>query len=301
MDTEFSRKKALVFGVLLLVFLAIPVTVYTALQQQTTSSRASEEPQTDVVAIINGEQIKKSDVRKVAEEQYPPEVVDQLALQDALLILKERKILDNAAATYGIVPDQTRVNRFKKEGFSDTAAKYQALKQQVTLAAVNSREASSIGFWNSPADGLETLSVEEQADAANQLEVGIPALVTVEAGMQNGADLVQIIEDALVDNPELAPVLALNGYIYSKLDEFTKETALYPQIYEFGSSGLNDQTRDSLFAQSEVAVISITNTKDNRAGYVFKVEKKGNVNGSNTYDEWLESQMSALVQDVGAL
>ena len=42
MDSEFSRKKALVLGVLLLVFLAIPFTVYTALQQQETRTRAIE-------------------------------------------------------------------------------------------------------------------------------------------------------------------------------------------------------------------------------------------------------------------
>jgi len=41
-DSEFSRKKALVFGVLLLVFLAIPVTIYTALQVQETRTRAEK-------------------------------------------------------------------------------------------------------------------------------------------------------------------------------------------------------------------------------------------------------------------
>lgn len=42
MNSEFSRKKALVLGALILVFLAIPVTVYTALQVQETRSRAAE-------------------------------------------------------------------------------------------------------------------------------------------------------------------------------------------------------------------------------------------------------------------
>ena len=102
-------------GVLVLVFLAIPVTVYTALQQQTSSTRASVETEAGVVAIINGEQIKKADVRKVAEEQYPPNAVDQVALQDAYEILKERKILDNAARNYALTPDQKRVTRFKNE------------------------------------------------------------------------------------------------------------------------------------------------------------------------------------------
>lgn len=44
MDSEFSRKKALIFGALVLVLLAIPVTIYTALQVQEIRSRAAPEP-----------------------------------------------------------------------------------------------------------------------------------------------------------------------------------------------------------------------------------------------------------------
>jgi hypothetical protein len=41
-DSEFSKKKALVFGALILVFVAIPVTIYTALQVQETRTQAEK-------------------------------------------------------------------------------------------------------------------------------------------------------------------------------------------------------------------------------------------------------------------
>ena len=44
MDSEFSRKKALIVGALVLVFLAIPVTIYTALQVQESRTRAAPTP-----------------------------------------------------------------------------------------------------------------------------------------------------------------------------------------------------------------------------------------------------------------
>jgi len=300
-DSEFSKKKALVLGVLSLVFLAIPVTVYTAINQQNTSSKASVPLENDVVASVDGEQITKANVRSVAGEQYAPNAIDQLALQDALDILIERKILDKAAVNYKISLDQARVERFKKEELSDVSARYEALKQQVILSAVNSREASSISYWNPPYDGIETLGIEEQADAAIQLSKGIPALNSIEEKMLAGDNLNSIIELTLTEYPELLSVLSLNGYIYSGLDEQGKVLASYPQIYEFGNSGLDDEARDILFAQDEGAVMKISDTESNRGGYIFKVDKKGNVSGARTYEEWLNGQKAAFVNKAGSL
>lgn len=301
MDSEFSRKKALVFGVLLLVFLAIPVTVYTALQEQTVSSKASKASENDVVVVISGEQITKAQIRAVAEEQYAPKSVDQLALQDALEILAERKILDKAAKDYKLTLDQARVDRFKKEEFSEVSSKYEALRQQVTLAAVNSREAYAISYWNPPYDGINTLTVEEQADAAIQLSKGIPALNSIEEKILAGNNLNLISQSILTEYPELLTVLSMNGYIYSILDDKGKVLASYPLIYEFGNSGLDDEVRDSLFAQSEGAVIKISDTESNRGGYVFKIKKKGNTNGARTYEEWLSGQKTNSVKVIEEL
>lgn len=300
MDSEFSRKKLLVLGVLLLVFLAIPITVYTALQHQSSNSRADVSDDS-VVAMVNGQQVTKAQVRAVAEEQYDPADVDQPALQDALEILIERKILDNAANTFSLVPEPARVDRFKQEGFSDTDAKYEALKQQVTLKAVNSREVLSIGFWNPPSAGISTLSIQEQSTASNELLSGIPALNTAETRMRAGDDVQEIGDSILAQYPNLAPVLEVNGIIYAPLNDEEKSLSSYPQIYEFGDLSLDNETRDAVFAQNQGGIVKTTDSEANRGGTVIKVETKGNVNGANTYEEWLAQQKTSLVQNVGSL
>lgn len=282
--------------------LAIPITVYTALHQQKSVTKAADVPDTTVVAVINGQQITKAQVRQVAEEDNDPSAVDQDALQNALDILEERKILDHAAAQDGITVDQARVDRYTQQGLSDTQAHYEALREQVTLKEVNSREVLSISFWNPPASGIGALDVSDQAVVATELTTGIPALATAETRMKANENVMDIAGVILASSPELAPVLSVNGFIYSTLtDDDSKAVASYPQIYEFGDSPLDDQTRDAIFAQDQGAVVKVSDTDANRGGSVFKIETKGNVSGASSYDQWLTSQKTSLVQSVGSL
>lgn len=303
-DSEFSRKKLLVFGALIFVVIAIPVTVYMALQQQNSQSKAeveTEVPEDSVIMIIDGEQITKAQIREVAEEQNDPTAVDHQALMDAKETLEERKILDVAAKTYNITLEQDRVERFKQEELSDTEAKYEALKQQIVLKAVNSVEALSIGFWNPPAADIDTLSTEERVDAAEQLTEGIPVLDEIETRMTSGEDTLEIADSVLEDNPDLEPVLAVNGYIYSLLTGVERAISSYPAIYEWGDNSIDDQTRNAIFTLAVDSVEKVQDTKDNRGGSVFRIINKGNTSGSSTYEAWLTEQKTILVQDVSTL
>jgi hypothetical protein len=302
-DSEFSRKKLLAVGALLLVLVGVPVTVYMALHRQSSNSHASTSTTTEdtVVVTINGEQVTKAQVRAVAQETYEPSAVDTQALNDALDTIEERKILDNAATTYSLTPDTARVQKYTQQDFSDTEAHYAALREQVILKAVNSREASSVGFWNPPTAGVSSLSVTEKDTAATQLASGIPALTTAEDMMKAGKTPAQIADAILKNKPELGPVFATNGYIYSTLTSDGKVMASYPQIYEFGDPGVDSQTRDALFAQDQGAVVKVTDTEGNKGGNVFKIEVKGNVTGAATYDDWLTSQKASLVKPITPL
>ncbi len=301
MDSEFSRKKLLVFGTLFLVVLAIPITVYTALQQKDTRTKAAVSPEDTVIMAINGQQITKADIRKVAEEQNDSSAVDQQALLDAKELLEERKILDVAADNYNLTPDPDRVDRFKQDGLSDAEAKYEALKQQVTLKAVNSSEALSIGFWNPPTSGRVALSAAEQTVATSQLAAGVPALDEIETRMKAGEDTLEIADSILESNPELSSVLAVNGFIFDLLTGISRAQASYPIIYEWGDTSLDDETRNAVFALSQNSVDKTINTTDNRAGSVFRIVNKGNQNGSSTYDAWLTEQKATLVRDIAPL
>lgn len=281
--------------------LAIPVTIYTALQQKDTQTKAADVAETEVIVAINGEQITKADIRKVAEEQNDPTAVDRDALISALERLKERKILDIAANNLGITPEQSRLAKYSGAGLSDTEAKYEALKEQIILRNVNSVEAISIGYWNPPASGLKALTSSEQADASEQLTAGSPALNSIEEAMENGDDVLEIAESVMADSPELATVLAVNGYILDGLGNEDKKYAAYPIIYEFGDSPLDVGTRDIVFALSRNEIGRASNTSDNRGGSVFKVVNKGNSNGYSSYEAWLTEQKASLVQNASSL
>jgi len=303
-DSEFSRKKLLVFGTLLLVVLAIPVTLYTALNlnnKSQTKSQAADVTEATVIVAINGEQIKKSDIRKVAEEQNDPSSVDQQALIDALETITERKILDKAASDLGITPEQARLTKFEDDGLSEMEAKYEALREQIILKSVNSTELITIGFWNPPSAGVTSLSVDEQTAAADELAAGIPALDEIEGKMSDGDDPLDIADAILIDNPDLKNVLALNGYILDPLDQVDREFASQPIIEEYGDTALDAQSRDAIFNTSKNGVKKISNTSENRGGMVIKVINKGNINGSSSYDAWLTEQKASSVEPVNAL
>lgn len=280
---------------------AIPVTLYYALQEQDTRTSASEISEDTVIMVIDGQKVTKAQIRDVAEEHYDPTAIDQQALLDAKEILEERKILDIAASNYGITPDQDRIDRFKLEDLSDTQAKYEALRQQVILKTVNSIEALSIGFWNPPLSGINSLTAQEQAAARTQLAVGIPVLTQIENRMKAGEDALEIADDILADNQELEPVLAVNGYIFAPLTDADRAISSYPLIYEWGDNSLDSQTRNFLFTLAQNAVGKSQNTPTNRGGSVFRVITRGNQNGSSTYGAWLTEQKASLVQDVSSL
>lgn len=302
MILEITRKKLFILGSFIVVLIAIPLTVYITQKQQETRSSAAEVPDTTVVAVINGEQITKADVRKVAEEQNAPSAVDAQALKDALTVLEERKILDLTAEELGIEASSDRVNIFvENEGFSEEDARYEVLRDQIILAKVKSRETLSIEFWNPPENSLDSLTAEEKENSNKELSHGIPALGRAEPRIRSGEHIIDIGQSLLTAYPSLAPVLGVNGYILSELDEAQKEIASLPQIYEFGDSSLDQTTLDALFAMGVGEVKTITNTSSNRGGTVFKIVSKGNDSGELSYEDWLDKQKRALVDDLGVL
>lgn len=303
MDSEFSRKKLLVFGTLLLVVIAIPVTLYSALNlnsKNETRSQAAVSEDT-VIVIINGIKYKKSDIRKIAEEQNDPSSVDQQALANALDTLIERKILDKASSDLKIVPQQARILKYKIEGLTDNEAKYEALREQVILKVVNSVEIETIGFWNPPTVALAKLSADEQAAAKSQLSAGIPALDTIELRMNDGDNLFEIADSIITLKPELAPVLAVNGYIAEPLSQADREFAIQSYVEEYGDTAFDKQMRDAVFNTAKNSVKKITNTPENRGGIVVKVINKGDLNGFGSYDAWLTKQKASSVVKVNSL
>lgn len=300
MSNEYSLKKVMVFVIFIVALVAIPLTVYLAQRQQESRSRASVVGEDAVVAVIDGVQITKAQVRKVAEENYAPGAVDAQALKDALDILSERRILDKAAKELGIKVDQDKANNLLDQEFSTTDAHYEALRDQVRSKVVKGREAVSIAFWNPPTKGSDSLTAEEKTAAAKQLTEGTAALAEAETRMKAGEDVFDIADSLLAKYPSLAPVLAVNGYVLDILDDSERELASHPRMYEFGDSGLDPETLESLFALELDEITRITDTSTNRGGVVFKLISANDA-GAVTYGQWLEGQKTSLVQNLSVL
>ncbi len=302
MILEITRKRLFLIGSFIVVMFAIPLTVYITQKQQEVRSRAAEVPDTTVVAVFNGEQITKGQVRDVAEEQNDPSSVDAQALKDALIVLAERKILDLTAEDLGIGAYSDRVNILvENEGFSEEEARYEVLRDQIILAKVKSREATSVEFWNPPQSSLDSLTAEEKENARKELSDGIPALNSAVTKINAGTDVIDVGKSILVSYPSLKPVLAVNGYILDSLDEAGKIPASLPQIYEFGDSSLDQTILNALFSMGIGEVKSITNTSSNRGGTVFRLVSKGTDSGELSYEDWLDKQKSDLFSDLGVL
>ncbi len=300
MIRDFKLKKVAIIFVLALIVFAIPITVYFAQQQQNTQSSASIVSEDTVVATINGKQIKKSDLRLVAQEQYEAVDVDDQALKDALITIEERAILDQAAVDFGIQLDTAWVDELVSNGTPEKVAKYQVLKNQVALKAVKNREAMTVSFWNTPVAGLNSLTQEEKDASEKQLTDGLKALDEAENGFNSGKDVLQIGDTLLSKYDSLRPVLAVNGVILNGLSDSDRVASMHPQVYEFGNSGLDRETQDAVFGLNVNDVKLISNSASNRGGIVFKVVSS-NDNGANTYEEWFAQQKSSMVQELNVL
>lgn len=300
MIRDFKLKKVAIIFVLALIVFAIPITVYFAQQQQNTQSSASVVSEDTVVATINGKQIKKADLRLVAQEQYEAVDVDDQALKDALVTIEERAILDQAAVDFGIQLDTAWVDELVSNGTPEKVAKYQVLKNQVALKAVKNREAMTVSFWNTPVAGLNSLTQEEKDASEKQLTDGLKALDEAENGFNSGKDVLQIGDTLLSKYDSLRPVLAVNGVILNGLSDSDRVASMHPQVYEFGNSGLDRETQDAVFGLNVNDVKLISNSASNRGGIVFKVVST-NDNGANTYEEWFAQQKSSMVQELNVL
>lgn len=288
------------FGSFIVVMLAIPITVYLSQQRQDQRSQASEVPDTTAVAIFDGEEITKGQVRDVAEEQNAPSSVDAEALKVALSNLIEMKILDQAAEELGIEVDSDWVNELTQQGISENDAYYEVLRNQVTLKTVKSVSAFTVQFWNTPVGGLNNLTAAEKTLTAKQLTDGNAGLNRAQALLGRGDDILEVGDTVLTEFPSLKPVFAINGYIFDSLPESERMIAKRPQVYQQGDSGLDNQSQEVIFNLDEGSLANVKNSESNRGGIVFKAVSV-NKEGTETYDEWLEGKITELVDDLGVL
>ncbi|MBI2594366.1 SurA N-terminal domain-containing protein [Candidatus Curtissbacteria bacterium] len=284
-----------------LILIGIPLAAYlVAREQKTDKSEVGQVAEETVVAIINGQKITKADVRKVAEEQYSPSAVNDQALKDALDTLSERMILDEESKRLQISADPQEISeKIEAESFTQTQARYEVLKEKVTLKEVKNWQVFVIGFWVPPNDQREDLTEEELADIKKILSDGL--LVLNEAGklMSSDQEVVEIARSLISKYPKLEKVLGVNGYLLAQAQDSGDLTNLTsPKVYTYQSSNIGQPLFDTIYSMKTPGEVKKALSENDSGGNVIKLVG-GNTNVRfNTYEDWLKDKKNEMVEIV---
>jgi uncharacterized protein YxeA len=296
-EIKITRRNLFIIITVLVVLIAVPVTLYLSQQQQEDRSHASQgTSDSTIIETVDNQPITLGEVKNVALEQYDESAISTNVLKDALATLEERKILDMEAQKKGLTTDSSEVERVaSEEDITTDQARYEVLRDLVTLADVNSVEVLSVGAWTPTDDNPLGLDPEDQTNSQKQANDIIKALPSIEDGLTKGTPVLTISDNTVKTYPSLADIIAVNGSKLLGLDDSEKTAAGDPQIIEFGDSNLDPSVQTGLFAMSEGEVKSFSKTEANSGGVAYRVVKKGNPQGAGSYDEWLTTQTRALV------
>lgn len=283
--------------------LAIPITVYVAQRQQNTQSNASVVSDSTVVAMVNGQQITKFNVKKVAQEQYEIGAVDSQALNDSLKAIIERRLLDAEASSQGITINPSDIQvRMDDEGLSNTQAKYDLLREKVAQAVAKNWQVYVIGFWVPPSDQQANMTADEKTTAAKQLTDGLKALDEAENLMSGDKSALEIAQSLIKKYPSLEPVLGVNGYLVAQAEKANELSLLEnPRIYYYQSASVGQSLFDTIYSLNATGEIKKALSEKDSGGNVVKLINSNTNATFNTYEEWLANKKQSSVQILSPL
>lgn len=295
MNNEYTLKKVAFFILFLIALIAIPLTVYVAQRQQETRTRAAVVPEDAVVAVIDGQQITKAQVREVAEEQYAPSAVDTQALNDALDTILERIILDKEKTDKNInISDEEIQAKVENDGLSDKEAYYAVLRQKVTELNTKNWQVYTIGFWTPPASDLSQLTAEEKTQREQILSVGKTIISEAKTRLESGEAASDIAKSLLSKYPNFQGVLAVNGFQLAPDSEPTEEMR-NPKIYTYETSAVGQPFYDTIYSMSNDGEIKLNLPADGSGGDVIQLVSS-NKASFNTYEDWLADKKSSVIR-----
>ena len=286
MDFQITRRKLFVLLSIVIVLIAVPLTLYLTQQKQETRSNAS---QTDpVIATVNGVQIHQSDLKKGDLEGYDTDTAKNTAI--------ERAILDFAVTELGLSVDESEIDQVASDGgMSSEEAKYEIIRNKVIAAKVRYVKAISLGFWVPVSSDQSNYTTQEWETVQKQIVDGRKAMESAASSLSTSDDAVTIASDLIKTYTSLSDVLAMNGLIFSQIDEGDKADSATPALYEYGFSNFDPETRDKVFASTNKVgdIISVSNTSASGGGSVFKITEIG-TGTEDSYDSWLAREKAKV-------
>lgn len=302
MNTLLQKKKIISIGLLLLLLLAIPLTIFITQQEQDIRQEAARPNIQQGLAQVGSTVITQEELQKKVAKIYQSNTTDQKALQPLLDELIEEKLLQQASQELGISVNTSDVQaEMNEQGIasidSDSPLKTEIdaeiLREKITRKVAKTRDAFTVGFWIPPENYDVPLTPEQRALVEQQRRDAEPALLMIEERMRRGDNPLTIARETSLQYPSLQSIMAVNGYILSR----TPNESLLQQsvLYEYETERANVAYFKQLFETgvNQVTVVKETGTSD--GGSVIKVV--GVTEGRyNNYQEWLKEQKNARVR-----
>lgn len=298
MNTLLQQKKVISLGVILLLLLAIPLTLYLTRQEQDIRQEAANPT---VLAQIDGRTISKNELQDKIEKVYKNSPGSQ-ALQPLIDELIEEKLLQQSAKDLGVGISSTDIREeMNEQGIvtidSESPLKKEIdtdiLREKISRKVAKTRDAFTVGFWIPPTSYDVPLTPEQRTLIEQQRKDATPALTIIEERMRRGDNPLAIARDVSQQFPSLQSIMAVNGYIIATTQN--QSLLQQPMLYEFENSRANVAYFKKLFETSSNQVTVVKETGTNDGGSVIRVV--GATNGSyNNYKEWLNDQKAKRVK-----
>jgi len=285
--------KLAIGALIVLALVALPTTIYLTQQQQTVQQQAA--PTDDkIVAVYNGENITRADVQALAEEWYPTNEIDSQALQDALDVLLERKILDKEKTDKNINISQEEIQaKIDSDSLSFKEAEYAVLKDLVTQQEVKNWQVYTIGFWQPSTSDLAELTEEEKAERIQILSTGKSMINEAKTRLENDESAFSIAKSLLSKNPNFRGVLAVNGY-QIQLDSEGSPEFEDPKTYTHQTKGIGQPFYDTIYSLKQAGEVKLNNPPDGSGADAIKLVST-NDSAFNTYENWLADKKKTAV------
>lgn len=235
------------------------------------------DPENVLLATVGDKKIYRSDVKAIALEQYLASGISSQILKQSFGTAVERTILDKEAFDKKIVvePGKTKVDY------------YQNLKDTIIARQIGSVTVNSIGFWVPALHDIYPQKPEYQQ--MRDLQATIFTKATNE--LKQGKTTYEIGKLILQEHPVYSNQLAVNSYIFSKVDDVSLMQK--PVVYQYQVNESNKSYMDFLFSLNKGQIKAYSWPDGEGASLVQVVDK--NVGTKVTYDVWLKDKEKSVV------
>lgn len=276
-----KNKKLTIIGfslVLLVIILGVVLFCSSLLFKPSLSTKSvpPAEPSNVLLASFNGKKIYRSDVKKIALEQYSGNAINSKIMKIALDIAIERAILESEAQRLEIKVKQT----------GDNIMYYQNLKDEVLIHEIGSVTANTISFWTPAFHDIYPQTPEDQEMRELQPKIFNEAI----ASLKKGKSTYEVGKEILEQYPVFKPRLAVNSYIFTKVTNVLLMQE--PVVYEYNVNDSNKLFLDFVFA-TPVGQIKTLVWPDGEGAAIVQVVAR-NSGAKLSYNKWLEEKKKSV-------